>query len=43
MESWVLFCKSGTEPVVRVYGEALDADTMERILPAAKELVLSWI
>jgi phosphoglucomutase len=40
-DAWVLFRKSGTEPVVRVYGEARDAATLERVLLAAKEYVLA--
>lgn len=39
--AWVLFRKSGTEPVVRVYGEARDAETLEKVLHAAKEFILS--
>ena len=40
-DAWVLFRKSGTEPVVRVYGEARDAATLEKILRAAEEYVLA--
>jgi len=39
-QAWVLFRKSGTEPVVRVYGEARQAATLENILKSAKEFVL---
>ncbi|ORJ63311.1 phosphoglucomutase/phosphomannomutase family protein [Geothermobacter hydrogeniphilus] len=34
--AWLLFRKSGTEPVVRLYGEARDAGTLERILQAGE-------
>lgn len=37
--SWVLFRKSGTEPVVRVYAEAGSADELERMLKAAEAFI----
>jgi len=40
-DAWVLFRKSGTEPVVRVYGEARQPDTLEKILRAAEQYVLA--
>ncbi|AMV72610.1 phosphoglucomutase/phosphomannomutase family protein [Desulfuromonas carbonis] len=39
--SWVLFRKSGTEPVVRVYAEADSASELERLLTAAADFVRS--
>lgn len=39
-QAWVLFRKSGTEPVVRVYGEARQAGTLEAILKAGQEFIL---
>jgi len=39
-DAWVLFRKSGTEPVVRVYAEARQPDTLEKILRAAERHVL---
>jgi len=38
--SWMLFRKSGTEPVVRLYGEAGSAAELESLLQAGKEFVL---
>ncbi|PLX84724.1 MAG: phosphoglucomutase [Desulfuromonas sp.] len=38
-DSWVLFRKSGTEPVVRVYSEAKSADDLARLSKAAAEFV----
>jgi phosphoglucomutase len=35
--SWVLFRLSGTEPVVRIYGEAFSPETLEKLLASAKE------
>ncbi len=37
--SWVLFRKSGTEPVVRVYGEAGSAAELDEIMRAAEEYI----
>lgn len=37
--SWVLFRKSGTEPVVRVYAEAPAAATLDTLLAAAVDFV----
>lgn len=37
---WLLVRESGTEPVVRLYGEARDEDELERIMKAGRELVL---
>ncbi|AXR76381.1 phosphoglucomutase/phosphomannomutase family protein [Natrarchaeobaculum sulfurireducens] len=37
--SWVLVRPSGTEPVLRVYAEASDADRIETLLEAGRELV----
>lgn len=37
---WLLLRESGTEPVVRLYGEARDEDELERIMKAGRELVL---
>ena len=39
--SWVCYRLSGTEPVVRAYTEARDADDMAALSAAAKEFVLS--
>jgi alpha-D-glucose phosphate-specific phosphoglucomutase len=39
--SWVLFRKSGTEPVVRVYAEASSASELDRLLTAAADFVRS--
>lgn len=38
--SWMLFRKSGTEPVVRLYGEASSAEALETLLQAGEEFVL---
>lgn len=38
--SWMLFRKSGTEPVVRLYGEAGSAAELESLLQAGKDFVL---
>jgi phosphoglucomutase len=38
---WLLIRESGTEPVVRLYGEARDEDELERIMKAGRELVLT--
>jgi phosphomannomutase len=37
--SWVLFRKSGTEPVVRVYGEAGNAENLARLMKAAIDFI----
>jgi alpha-D-glucose phosphate-specific phosphoglucomutase len=37
--SWMLFRKSGTEPVVRVYGEAGSADELDRVMQAAAAFI----
>ena len=39
--SWVLFRKSGTEPVVRVYAEAASTSELERLIVAAADFVRS--
>lgn len=39
--SWVLFRKSGTEPVVRVYGEAGTAAELGRLMTAAEAFIRS--
>ncbi|HKK01346.1 MAG TPA: phosphoglucomutase/phosphomannomutase family protein, partial [Desulfuromonadales bacterium] len=39
--SWVLFRKSGTEPVVRIYGEAGSADELQRLMKAAADFLKS--
>ncbi len=38
--SWVLFRPSGTEPVLRCYGEARSAKDLETLLQAARDLTL---
>lgn len=38
-DAWVLFRKSGTEPVVRVYGEARRPETLDAILNTAGEII----
>jgi phosphoglucomutase len=37
--SWLLFRKSGTEPVVRIYGEASTDEELERLMRAGKEFI----
>jgi len=37
--SWLLYRKSGTEPVVRLYGEARSADDLDEILAAGKQFL----
>ncbi|MDO3376569.1 phosphoglucomutase/phosphomannomutase family protein [Geoalkalibacter halelectricus] len=37
--TWVLFRKSGTEPVVRVYGEAGTEDELGRLMKAAAQFI----
>lgn len=39
--SWVLFRKSGTEPVVRVYAEARSAGELEQLIQAAETFIRS--
>ncbi|PNU20964.1 phosphoglucomutase [Geothermobacter hydrogeniphilus] len=39
-DAWVLFRKSGTEPVVRLYGEARDVETLEMILRAGETFLI---
>lgn len=39
--SWVLFRKSGTEPVVRLYGESASGEQLTRILAAAHAFITS--
>jgi len=38
--SWLLFRKSGTEPVVRLYGEAASNDRLLEVMAAGRELIL---
>ena len=38
--SWLLFRKSGTEPVVRVYGEAGSNERLTEIIAAGRAFVL---
>ncbi len=38
--SWILFRKSGTEPVVRIYAEAADDKKLERIIESGREFIL---
>jgi alpha-D-glucose phosphate-specific phosphoglucomutase len=39
--SWLLFRKSGTEPVVRLYGEASSEEKLKSILAAGKGFILT--
>jgi alpha-D-glucose phosphate-specific phosphoglucomutase len=39
--SWLLFRKSGTEPVVRLYGEASTDERLQAIMLAGREFILS--
>ena len=39
--SWLLFRKSGTEPVVRLYGESSSEEKLKAILTAARTFVLA--
>ena len=39
--SWLLFRKSGTEPVVRLYGEASSSDRLAQVMKAGREFILS--
>jgi phosphomannomutase len=38
--SWLLLRKSGTEPVVRLYGEASSAEALGRVMAAGKDFIL---
>jgi len=38
--SWLLFRKSGTEPVVRLYGEAPSAGRLQELMKAGREFIL---
>jgi len=38
--SWLLFRKSGTEPVVRLYGEAPTEERLESLMKAGREFIL---
>jgi phosphomannomutase len=38
--SWLLFRKSGTEPVVRLYGEAATEERLEALMKAGREFIL---
>jgi len=38
--SWLLFRKSGTEPVVRLYGEAATEERLEALMEAGREFIL---
>ena len=38
--SWLLFRKSGTEPVVRLYGEAATEERLEAVMKAGREFIL---
>jgi phosphoglucomutase len=38
--SWVLFRKSGTEPVVRLYGEAANDARLAEVIEAGKKFIL---
>lgn len=38
--SWLLFRKSGTEPVVRLYGEASTSGRLQEVMQAGKEFIL---
>ncbi len=37
--SWLLFRKSGTEPVVRIYGESSDDKKLDRLMRSGKEFI----
>lgn len=39
--SWLLFRKSGTEPVVRLYGEAASEQHLQAIMRAGRDFILS--
>ncbi len=38
--SWILFRKSGTEPVVRLYGEAATEGRLQEVITAGRKLIL---
>lgn len=38
--SWMLFRKSGTEPVVRLYGESSSAGRLQEVMKAGREFIL---
>jgi phosphoglucomutase len=38
--SWILFRKSGTEPVVRLYGEASSGERLNQVMIAGREFIL---
>jgi phosphoglucomutase len=38
--SWLLFRKSGTEPVVRLYGEASSEERLSHVMSAGREFIL---
>jgi alpha-D-glucose phosphate-specific phosphoglucomutase len=38
--SWLLFRKSGTEPVVRLYGEAATPERLAAVMAAGREIIL---
>ncbi|MBI3398752.1 MAG: phosphoglucomutase/phosphomannomutase family protein [Deltaproteobacteria bacterium] len=40
---WLLMRESGTEPLVRLYGEARNEDELERIMKAGRELILGGV
>ena len=40
-KSWLLMRESGTEPVVRLYGEAESDQKLNSLMEAGKELILS--
>ena len=37
--SWLLFRKSGTEPVVRIYGEASTDERLDRLMRSGREFI----
>lgn len=37
--SWLLFRKSGTEPVVRIYGEAATDERLDRLMKSGREFI----
>jgi phosphomannomutase len=39
--SWLLFRKSGTEPVVRLYGEAATDERLQAVMEAGREFILA--
>ncbi len=39
--SWMLFRKSGTEPVVRLYGEASSEARLAEVMAAGKAFILN--